>query len=155
MNKRIIVVISFFLGISVIFSSCEKKESENETKISHYNTNESHNNGQNCMSCHTSGGEGEGWFTIAGSVYDTSKVNPYSNATIKLYTKANGEGTLKKSIEVDVLGNFYTTENPDFGDGLFPSVTGKNGDSQFMSFAITTGECYSCHGNTTDRIWSK
>lgn len=136
----------------VIFQSCEKVN--NETKISANNRSESHNMGQNCMNCHKSGGKGEGWFQLAGTVYDTNFINTQPNTTVKLYTAPNGQGTLKHSIQVDALGNFYTTETIDFSAGLYPTVIGKT-ITKHMSSKVLSGQCNSCHGVTTDKIWTK
>lgn len=142
--------------ISVIsFQSCEQDddENENETKISTYNSRESHMAGQNCMNCHEPGGSGEGWFTAAGTVYDSTKESTFPNATVKLYTGPNGTGDLELIIQVDGYGNFYTTENIDYGDGLYTSVEG-NANTKHMNARITTGRCNSCHGINTDPIWT-
>jgi hypothetical protein len=106
------------------------------------------------MSCHRSGGEGEGWFTLAGSVYDTTQLNPYPNASIKLYTASNGSGTAVKLIEVDGLGNFYTTEAITFENGLYTSVINTEGVETFMSMVLPNGECNSCHGSSAVRIYT-
>ena len=47
------------------------------------------------MSCHKSGGAGEGWFTIAGTVYDGTKNATYPNATVSAtaVTKAQPKGS--------------------------------------------------------------
>ena len=134
------------------FISCEN--GENETLISSYNSTESHNAGQNCMSCHRSGGSGDGWFTVAGTVYDSAQTSTYPNATVRLYTQANGAGTVKAVVQVDGYGNFYTTEPVDFEGGLYTSAEGSS-DIKYMNSAITTGDCNSCHGVSTDRIWTK
>ncbi|NOX85736.1 MAG: hypothetical protein GXO86_07205 [Chlorobi bacterium] len=156
MKKKTIIVAGFILVMLMAFSSCEKDETgNNETKMSRHNDDGSHNNGQNCMDCHKSGGEGEGWFTVAGSVYDSLKTNPSPNGTIKLYTGPNATGTFVKTIEVDGRGNFYTTENMDFGNGLYPVITGSSGNVKNMTSSISTGQCNSCHGVTTDKIWVK
>ncbi len=153
-TKRIALFFIMVMGI-ILTQSCEKdEENENETKISSYSSSESHNNGQNCMNCHVSGGKGEGWFVVAASVYDSTKTNPYPGATIKLYTGQNGTGTLKATIEVDQKGNFYTTASLDFGAGLYPTIVGKN-STQHMSSSTTTGQCNSCHSFNTDKIWTK
>ncbi len=133
-------------------ASCEKEE--NETNISYHNTSKSHNTGVNCMNCHKSGGEGEGIFQAAGSVYDSLLASPYANATIKLYTGPNGTGTLKATIDGDLLGNFFTTNTIDFSTPLYPAVAGST-TIKYMSTPITTGACYSCHSVTTSRIWTK
>lgn len=155
MKKLTIIIIS--IGIFIV--SCNKDEvstnnEQGETKISNYNSFESHNTGQNCMGCHKSGGSGEGWFNVASTVYDSLQQTPYANGTVKLFSQANGGGVLKYTIKVDGNGNFYTTQNIDFGTGLFPVVETIN-ETKYMSTAITTGNCTSCHGNITGKIWSK
>lgn len=145
------------LIVSVIsFQSCEQDDDGdgNETKISTYNSTESHMVGQNCMNCHEPGGSGEGWFITAGTVYDSSKKSILPNATVKLYTGPNGTGDLKLTIQVDNYGNFYTTENLDYGDGLYTSVEG-NSVTNHMNSSITSGQCNSCHGINTDPIWTE
>jgi len=132
----------------IIAQSCNK-ENENEnsgTKISSNGSNESHNMGKNCMSCHN------GWFNVAGTVYGISKTSTYPNATVKLYTGPNETGTLKYTIMADAKGNFYTTENIDFGNGLYPSVKGTLVNN--MQSMITSGACNSCHNVTNDKIWT-
>ena len=142
----LLLAIAFFS-----FQSCKKNKSE--TNISSYNESESHNMGQNCMNCHKSGGDGKGWFQVAGTVYDTllSKTNP--NTTVQLYTDSKGTN-LKYTVQVDALGNFYTTETIDYGSGLYPVVVGKT-ISKHMSSPVTSGQCNSCHGVSTDKIWTK
>ncbi len=153
LNMKLITGI-LMAGLFIILG-CEKNENKgNVTNISSYNSDESHKSGQNCMNCHKSGGDGEGWFLIAGSVYDEGMENSFPNATIKLYTKNNGAGSLVKTIEADALGNFYTTENIDFSSGLYPTVSGNSKNEYYMNSAITTGQCASCHGNTTEKIWT-
>ena len=153
MKKKLItmgLLTALFVGM-VATQGCEKEG--NETNISATNGNKSHNMGQNCMNCHKSGGEGEGWFNAAGTVYNAAFTATKPNGTIKLYTGPDGTGTLKYTIQVDAKGNFYTTESISFGSGLYPSVTGTTGDVQYMSTAITTGACNSCHNVSTDKIW--
>ena len=150
--KTLTLVLFTVIGL-VSVQSCEKEE-ENETKISSYSSSESHNNGQNCMSCHVSGGEGESLFIAAGSVYDSTLTQPLANATVKLYSEPNGTGSLVATIEVDKNGNFYTTENIDFGAGLYPAVKGPT-LTKYMGSKISNGQCNSCHGVTNDKIWTK
>ncbi len=155
MKFKSLAFILFAVLSIMIIQSCEKdEENENETKVSSYSSDESHNNGKNCMTCHVSGGDGEGWFIVAASVYDETKTNPYPGATVKLYTEPNGSGTLKATIEVDKKGNFYTTASLDFGSGLYPAVEG-NSTTKYMNSKISNGQCNSCHGVTTDKIWTK
>ncbi len=144
----------FTLAIST--QSCQKENvaiDENDSGGTTYNDESSHNMGQNCMNCHRSGGQGEGIFQVAGTAYNAQKTATYSNATIKLWSGPNGTGTVKYTLQADTKGNFYTTSGVNFGSGLYPSVQGTNGVN-YMSSAITTGQCNSCHGVTTDRIWT-
>lgn len=141
--------------ILLVFSQCKHENENNENLVSKHNGTKSHNDGTNCMNCHKSGGNAEGFFTIAGSVYDSLAQHVYPNATIRLYSGANGTGTLIASVEVDAKGNFYTTEKVDFGSGLYPSVTGTTGNKNYMSSKTLSGACASCHGTTTAVIWAK
>lgn len=115
----------------------------------------SHNNGKNCMRCHSVGGEGPGWFTAAGSVYKSDKASRNPNGKIFLYTDPDGKGTLKYTIEVDGKGNFYTTETINFTGGLYPVHQQNNGNKKYMQSPIISGECNSCHNVTTDKIWNE
>jgi len=150
-NKLKKILFLAFCFISIFFISCEKEG--NETVISQYLSSESHNFGNNCMECHQKGGEGEGWFTVAGSVSNADQTSPYPNATVELTTLSQNTGTVIKTIEVDTKGNFYTTENISFGSGLYVTVKGQNGEVQHMLAPITSGECNLCHGSTTPKIW--
>jgi hypothetical protein len=154
MNKSTFFVLIAAISGSFVFLSCEKEDHENETKISSFDSTESHKAGQDCMICHKSGGSGEGWFTVAGTLYDSTKMVPFPNANIKLFTGPDGTGTLKMTIQVDGRGNFYTTESIDFEDGLYTLAEGRLG-AQNMHTSFTSGACNSCHGNSTDRIWVK
>jgi len=154
-QSKSILAAGFFISLTLMFvliQSCEK-ENENESKISSNGSGESHHTGIDCMSCHKQGGSGEGWFNIAGTVYESTKTSGYPNASVKLYTGPNGTGTLKYTIQVDALGNFYTTDNIDFGSGLYVAVQG-NTLTKNMSSAVTAGQCNSCHGVSTDKIWT-
>ena len=100
--KTVIFIISLLFLLSC-------KKNEKATNISPYNETEAHNMGQNCMNCHKSGGDGEGIFQAAGTVYDSTLSVTLPNTTVYLYTEQGGNGTLKHTVEVDGLGNFYTT----------------------------------------------
>ena len=149
-SNTIYLIISGIL--TLLMNSCT---SESDYKnISDYLSVRSHNMGMNCMNCHNENGTGDGWFEIAGTVYDSSQINTYPGATVKLYTGPNGSGTLVYTIEVDTKGNFHTTEMIDFSGGLHPVVVG-NAGSKSMTSTISIGDCNSCHGNTTNKIWTK
>lgn len=134
--------------ISSMVFSCKHGS---ETKISSHGDDESHNAGENCMSCHKIGGKGEGWFETAGTVYTDDYSSIYPNATVYLYTGPEGTGEQKYRIEVDALGNFYTTENIEFGSGLYPAVESANG-IEYMESTTVSGACNGCHGVTEDPI---
>lgn len=146
----------FILGAGLMLTafvlpSCNKDNNGSVENISSSGGNKSHNMGQNCMNCHKKGGEGEGWFTVAGTTYDGSGLNTKPNLTIKLYTAENSGGTLAATVYGDARGNFYTTKKVDFGSGLYPVVEGGS-STLSMSQSITTGACNSCHGLSTAKI---
>lgn len=149
MNSYLRIVILFCIITIGGFSSCSKSK---EVKMSRHYESESHNNGRNCMDCHKSGGKGEGIWAIAGSCYDSNYTNPYPNATVKFYTEPNGTGIEIASIEVDANGNFYTTENINFGLGLYPMVIGTTGKKLSMQSTVKSGACGLCHNYTTCKI---
>ncbi len=70
-----------------------------------------------------------------------------------MFTGPNGTGTLKHTLQVDGLGNFYTTESIDFGTGLYPAVEGKN-STKYMSSSTRNGQCNSCHGSSAEKIYT-
>ena len=148
--KREKVLLGLFLGIVGILwlQSCKKIQCK-EDKTSVSGESESHNFGQNCMNCHVSGGEGEGCFVVAGSVENPTG-NPSSSGQIEFYTQPNGGGTLKYTVPIDAKGNFYTT-NTNTYTGLYPAVKGAT-QTKYMSSAITTGACNTCHGGSQPRI---
>lgn len=149
-----LILVGVFLFLAVY--SCESTNSGtggNEV-ISAYNSSKSHRTGENCMSCHVSNGSGDGIFSVAGTVYDEGLSSPLPNSTIRIYSTPDGDSDPLYVIEVDAKGNFYTTENIDFGDGLYTSVQGPSSEI-FMESTITNGSCNSCHGISTDRIWAE
>jgi hypothetical protein len=147
LRKSIVLTAVLSLVPLLMLTGCENENEENETVISSYGDTESHRTGNNCMSCHTSGGSGEGRFTVAGTVYQTDGTTPYPNTTVRLYTGAAGSGNLVVTVEVDGNGNFYTTEAVDWGTGLYPTVSSNN-ETRSMTSIVTTGACNSCHSGT-------
>lgn len=136
--------------VLMTIQSCNK----NETKISQANGTHSHNMGRNCMGCHYSGGEGDGWFTVAGTAYSAVDSGLFKNPVMQLWTMPNGRGQIVSTVYGDANGNFYTTAATAFGTGLYPSVTGSTG-TRYMGTPITQGACNSCHGVTTTKIITK
>ena len=145
MNKLLIP----FVLLLVIGCSEDKPISN----ISKSNEDQSHNMGQNCMTCHKDNGSGKGIFIVAGTVYtsDFSATNP--NATIYLTSQENGNGEVLATIEVDKKGNFFTTEQIILTNA-FPYITNSNNESIYMSTAASTGQCNSCHGVSTSKIYT-
>lgn len=157
MNRsKINSILLLFFTVSTLVlvnSSCEKNKSTcSESNISKAGGDDSHNMGMNCMQCHTSGGEGEGCFIAAGTVYNQSFNATLSSGNVKFYTGPNGSGNLVKTIAIDSKGNFHTTEAVDVSN-LYPAITGPNGTTQYMSSKPGTGSCNSCHGASTDKLW--
>ena len=118
---------------------------------SKHGDHKSHNMGMDCMQCHKQGSGGDGWFYIAGTAYTNSGSNTAQDVTVLMFTEPDGQGSIKKIVEGDKLGNFYTTDITGFGTGLFPAVV-YNNDTAFMSSSITNGSCNSCHGKSTSKI---
>ncbi len=139
------------LATLLLFTSCKKEN--NETLISKNGQNESHQQGNNCMKCHTSGGKGEGYFVVAGTVYSLNLQATLPNGLILFFSGPNGSGTLLKTIETDQLGNFYSTEDFDFSAGVYTAAAG-NDTTIYMNARVTTGQCNSCHGQSTEMIYS-
>lgn len=145
--------ILFILLISGFFTlvSCKKLFACHEENISSAGANKSHNKGQNCMQCHLAGGQGEGCFNVAGTLYKADLQNSQSGGKVELFTAPNGAGTLKYTIAIDNKGNFYSTAKIDY-TGLYPKVTSPSGASIFMSSPLSSGACNSCHGPSTSKL---
>lgn len=141
--KGLMVVIALVAGGTVWFG-CEDQGEENEG-------GPTHNAGNNCMVCHKAGGQGEGIFTAAGTVYKVGTSTGVNGATIKLYANADASGTPLATMTSNESGNFYTKSSIDFGTGLYVKVTTANGTTS-MGSSITQGACNGCHGVVTDKI---
>ena len=155
--KRAMVIWCVVCTSLLMLTSCEKEggeggEGSNEAKLSSNGSSESHNMGQNCMDCHQKGGGGEGWFTVAGTIYNEANNSTVPNGLVELYTGPNGTGSLAYTVEVDSRGNFYSTEKVNYGGGLYP-VTVKGQSRRYMPDPVSNGQCNSCHGDSTHKIW--
>lgn len=106
----------------------------------------SHAVGDNCMRCHQERGPAPGRFTAAGTLHDEAG-EPYPNGVVELRTAPDGMGELVASVEVDGLGNFYTTEAlPLPTTALFPTVYSEDGARKnFMPWPTSSGACNVCH----------
>ena len=155
MKKIILSALTLAIAGALILSqtSCEK-EGSSESNISTTNGNRSHNMGQNCMNCHKNGGQGEGWFTAAGTMYKPDLMTLQPNTTVYLYSGPNGTGSLVATLNVDAKGNFFTTDAINFSGGLYPATKGPSGSMHYMSQVTRTGACNGCHnGSTTDHLY--
>jgi hypothetical protein len=153
--KNLLSLLTLLIAVAITIVSCSHYNMEKaEKNISKNADDESHNNGLNCMNCHKTGGKGEGWFNIAGSVYKSDNTTPNGNGKVYLYTDPDGQGTLKYTLEVDALGNFFTTETANFEGGLYPVHENTQGVKKYMQTPIITGQCQSCHNVTTPKIWN-
>jgi Regulator of chromosome condensation (RCC1) repeat len=111
----------------------------------------SHNAGQDCMSCHKTGGTGKGVFTVAGTVYKSGG-GAQTAATVNIYPQ--GSSTAQATMTVDGLGNFWTTQTvaalvPAAGQTLVLGVRAviqpTGGTSVAMLGVISNGSCNACH----------
>lgn len=146
-------LVLLLLSLTIVISGCEKDD--NKVMNSQKDGTDSHKHGEDCMSCHSSGGSGEGVFTIAGSIYNDDMLTPYPNGTVELKIDIAGSVNMVKTLEVDARGNFYTTDPFDFSEGAYTSIWSINGKEYDMNSKISSGSCNSCHGNSTEKLWIK
>ncbi|MFV1984885.1 MAG: hypothetical protein ACC657_15165 [Thiohalomonadales bacterium] len=153
MLNKIFKIVYLISILTLFLTACgHEDDDDNETYISSNGGQKSHNTGQNCLSCHKSGNEVI--FTVAGTVYqiqDLTLVLP--NVKIQFHDGPNTSGNLIHSIDVDALGNFYTTNALSWGNGLYVSVVVPDGVTNSMSFVVTEGECGRCHGVNENQIY--
>lgn len=115
----------------------------------------SHNFGQTCTSCHSSGSGSEASeyaFTIAGSVHasnvSTAALTGNSGAMVKFYTQPSQAGDLVLELPVDGSGNFYTSQSvAELGSGLYPTIAYAGRTQSMVTQTATTGNCTSCHAS--------
>ncbi len=106
----------------------------------------SHETGRNCMACHQAFGPGPGQFTVAGTLYrNRSDQEVLGDGVLEFRDAPGGEVVLR--VEVDSLGNFYSTEPLPLPDMvLFPIVYAPNDDvGRAMPFPTRSGACNVCH----------
>jgi hypothetical protein len=144
--NRTILIAFLLVAIAFIMLRCDKFiKPENDPSHSVHLETESHHVGSNCMTCHYSEGSGEGWFTIAGTVFDNFE-------TGMLYAYDDYNSAPIDSLEIDGKGNVYTTDPFDFGDGKFFAIKRPGVAEKRMPTKITTGQCNLCHTSTTNRL---
>jgi hypothetical protein len=153
-NTGMKLLAAAMLVIFIAQSGCKKEdEGEAVTMSSHHNETLSHKNGDVCLSCHQTGGSGTGHFVVAGSVYKADLVVPDVNGTLFLWTRPGGTGSMIASVEVDGLGNFFTTASIMPSAGAYPQIKGSSGSFKSMPIVTTSANCNSCHGVSVARIW--
>jgi hypothetical protein len=107
----------------------------------------------NCMDCHKTGAT-EGGFTVAGTVFRLDSATRNPNCTIQLHTisdtsMSRSQDSIIATIEVDGVGNFYTTHPIDLTNGFYPCVISASGlDTLWMKTITPIGSCNSCHGTS-------
>ena len=116
----------------------------------------------NCMDCHQIGAT-QGAFTIAGTVFMPDQSNKNPNGTIYLHTLRNGKDSIDEkgnvfekdsiiaTIEVDGVGNFYTTHPYDLHNGVYPEIVTASSDTMMQTIA-PNGACNSCHNANPPKI---
>jgi cytochrome c553 len=149
MHRKKIFFAAWILGVLVY--SCVHTS---EPLVSTRGSQQSSSMSGNCMDCHKTGFT-KGAFKVAGTVFTADGASTNPNGTVYLHAKADtatGADSILATIEVDGVGNFYTTHEIDLSKGVFPSVTSSKGNKAFMKSATTNGACNSCHGVTEAKI---
>lgn len=144
--KKLLFIISLVMAVLISLNACnhdfdDDNEDENEMEFSEHGDDESHNQGQDCMSCHTTGGVEDELFTVAGSLFKGNQNVSFNSATVVIKNSTGDELT---EIEVDAKGNFYTNKNIDFTEDIFTEVRYQN-DTLVMISKISHGSCNTCH----------
>lgn len=148
--KKITISILLYLSMLLILNACDDdffEKNEFEEMTSEHGEDESHENGKNCMSCHYTEGDGEGWFSLAGTVY-ADDYDKFNHAKIVLEDQ---QSNVLKIVEVDELGNFYTTDEINFAKGLKVSID-FNGKIIPMNSSLYVGQCNLCHGDGEEKL---
>jgi|AntRauTorckE6833_2_1112554.scaffolds.fasta_scaffold78681_1 cytochrome c553 len=138
------------VALAATLISCDD-DIDDDPVISKNGDTGSHHQGANCSGCHNSNQITV--FSVSGTIFQEDLRNTAPNGMVMLYTGKNGSGSLVKTIEVDANGNFYTTENIDFTQALYPVAESARGASMFMPRPATSGACNSCHGTQEEVIW--
>jgi hypothetical protein len=153
-NKKNTVFLSI---IFIIFlAACSHYDDlQKNSKQSSAGDDESHNTGQDCMSCHNKSGHEatfEGWWNVAGSVYNSG--SPANNVTVELWSGKKGTGYKILSLVSDKKGNFYTNKIINFNGGCYPRVISGNKIKDMDQIFTGNASCSStsCHGGTQSKI---
>ena len=146
MGKRLKVSLLMFFVLGIWMVSCDKQD--NETNISSHSEDESHYTGDNCMNCHYQAGPGEGWYSIAGSVFGNYQNDDY---TVRVFDALTQDQLA--SVEIDQLGNLFTTAPIDFNNGITVDIINSSGNVvKVMSTIVTNGQCNLCHDGQFEEV---
>lgn len=154
--RRFNLYILFPISLSlIILSACSHyDELHKDPKESRRGEDESHNEGQNCSSCHNVNGHEAvreaGWWTVSGTVFEEDDKGN-EDASIELWEKPGRQGNLIKRLETDKEGNFYTNQIINFMGGCYPAIT-VNNKVKIMPVPYNGGSCNSCHGISTSKL---
>lgn len=133
-------------GLLAIGCGGEPEPTQSIRSVSQTGGTLSHKAHESCVSCHRPGGGTKEWFTAAGTVlWEGGTVQ--REGKVELNTAENGAGTMLASLEIDALGNFYTTEPLPLPDTeLFPGILrSQTGKMVWMPFSTSSGSCNFCH----------
>lgn len=125
--------------------SCYVRETSlNVENIGTSDTGRSHNQGMNCMTCHQERGPGKGLFSVAGTIVNADGTSAKGAKIVVYKDEARTEEVL--TVEVDKLGNFYTTEKAPFPADAYPVMVSADGSKRIqMPFSTASGACNMCH----------
>jgi hypothetical protein len=155
-NVMFVLAILVFISVSLFFSGCS---GNNSTSPSNSTTVTGHNVGQNCLTCHVSGGQSsENVFTLGGTIFKDAAGNTISPGTVvDFFSGPNGTGTLLFSLVADSSGNIHSSQAINFTAGIYPAIVMPGGTMRYMPQVAKQGSCNStgCHDiNTNPRIFS-
>lgn len=153
-KTKLIVCLSAIFSLFIIGCS-HYDELQKNSKESKANDDESHNTGQDCMSCHNNASNeasSEGWWNVAGSVYTGN--SPANNVTVELWSEPNGAGFKILTLTSNKKGNFYTNKIINFNGGCYPLIKNGNKTKAMLSAFKGGVSCSnsSCHGGLIDQL---
>jgi hypothetical protein len=112
--------------------------------VSHAGETLSHEPGTNCMGCHSRGGGALSWFTAAGTLL-------LKDGTVRTAGTVTLGGMQSHTVlEIDGLGNFFTTEDVGLpSDPVIPEVfDNATGKTTIMPFSTPSAACNCCHSGS-------
>lgn len=156
-HNRQYFVFAIIACVVLLWQCSHAEQLRKHGKESEHGSDESHNFGQNCMTCHNQGGneavrEG-GWWNIAGSVMNDETGRPLTDGFVELWSGPDRSGTLYYTLEIDANGNFYSEKIIGYNGKCYPAVVNRlTGESESMDDPFYSGGCNQCHGATESLI---